>query len=68
MSEGRIEESERLRDEQPPDDSMVVIRGGPDTTRKLTTQNMTIDLQADLSTRDHTGLCWSFLDEAAAPP
>lgn len=28
---------------------------------------MTIDLEADLNTRDHTGLCWSFLDEAADP-
>jgi len=28
---------------------------------------MTIDLEADLNTRDHTGLCWSFLDEAANP-
>jgi len=28
---------------------------------------MSIDLQADLNTRDHTGLCWSFLDEAADP-
>ncbi len=25
---------------------------------------MHIDLEADLNTRDHTGLCWSFLDEA----
>ncbi len=37
MSEGRIEQSDRLRDEQPPDDSMVIVRGGPDTARKLTT-------------------------------
>jgi hypothetical protein len=28
---------------------------------------MTIDLEADLNTRDHTGLCWSFLDEATDP-
>jgi len=28
---------------------------------------MSIDLEADLNTRDHTGLCWSFLDEAADP-
>lgn len=28
---------------------------------------MHIDLEADLNTRDHTGLCWSFLDEAADP-
>lgn len=28
---------------------------------------MTIDLEADLNTRDHTGLCWSFLDEANDP-
>jgi hypothetical protein len=26
-----------------------------------------IDLEADLNSRDHTGLCWSFLDEAADP-
>jgi hypothetical protein len=25
---------------------------------------MHVDLEADLNTRDHTGLCWSFLDEA----
>lgn len=25
---------------------------------------MAVDLEADLNTRDHTGLCWSFLDEA----
>ena len=37
MSEGRIEQSNRPRDEQPPDDSMVIGRGGPDTTKKLTT-------------------------------
>ncbi len=28
---------------------------------------MTIDLEADLNARDHTGLCWSFLDEATDP-
>ena len=28
---------------------------------------MTVDLEADLNTRDHTGLCWSFLDEAGDP-
>lgn len=36
MGQGRIEQASRLRDEQPPDDSTVVIRGGPDTTDKLT--------------------------------
>jgi len=35
MGQGRIEQIGRLRDEQPPDDSVVVIRGGPDTTDKL---------------------------------
>lgn len=28
---------------------------------------MYIDLEADLNARDHTGLCWSFLDEARDP-
>lgn len=28
---------------------------------------MNVDLEADLNSRDHTGLCWSFLDEAANP-
>ncbi len=28
---------------------------------------MSVDLEADLNTRDHTGLCWSFLDEASDP-
>ena len=28
---------------------------------------MTVDLEADLNARDHTGLCWSFLDEASDP-
>jgi hypothetical protein len=28
---------------------------------------MRVDLEADLNARDHTGLCWSFLDEAADP-
>ena len=35
MSGGRIEQSERLRDEKPPDDTVIVIRGGPDTLAKL---------------------------------
>lgn len=33
---GRIEQRDRLRAESPPDDAVVVIRGGPDTTEKLT--------------------------------
>jgi hypothetical protein len=28
---------------------------------------MHVDLEADLNSRDHTGLCWSFLDEATDP-
>jgi hypothetical protein len=32
---GRIEQRHRLRAESPPDDAVVVIRGGPDTTEKL---------------------------------
>ena len=28
---------------------------------------MTVDLEADLNAGDHTGLCWSFLDEASDP-
>ena len=28
---------------------------------------MSVDLEADLNARDHTGLCWSFLDEASDP-
>ena len=28
---------------------------------------MRVDLEADLNTRDHTGLCWSFLDDANDP-
>jgi hypothetical protein len=31
----RIEQRNRLRAEQPPDDAVVVIRGGPDTAGKL---------------------------------
>ena len=28
---------------------------------------MKIDLDADLNTRDHTGYCWSLLEDAADP-
>ena len=28
---------------------------------------MSVDLEADLNMQDHTGYCWSFLDEARDP-
>ena len=35
MTEGQIEQRSRLRDEEPPDESVVVVRGGPDTIDKI---------------------------------
>jgi hypothetical protein len=35
MAGERIEQRPRLRDEHPPDDSVVVVRGGPDTAGKI---------------------------------
>lgn len=32
---GRIEQSGRLRNESPPDDAVVVVRGGPNTADKI---------------------------------